>query len=312
MVPRQVEENGITPEQIEFPEEAVRYVIRHYTREAGVRSLERTIGTICRKQARRLAEGNTQKLVITKEVIQEFLGGIKIRSEGEIAERTERPGVAVGLAWTPSGGDVLFVEANAMKGKGGFTMTGQIGQVMQESMQAALTWVRSNADRLGVAEDFFASHDLHMHVPAGAIPKDGPSAGVTMATTLVSLLTKHRITPLIAMTGEITLSGNVLPVGGIKEKVLAAKRAGVTDVILPADNKMNVDEDLTPEQLENLQVHYVKTIDEALAVSLPEVARGPAAKILSTPPKDPSQDYAPKQPMKDPTDIREKVLTTAN
>ena len=312
LVPRQVEENGITPEQIEFPEEAVRYVIRHYTREAGVRSLERTIGTICRKQARRLAEGNTQKLVITKEVIQEFLGGIKIRSEGEIAERTERPGVAVGLAWTPSGGDVLFVEANAMKGKGGFTMTGQIGQVMQESMQAALTWVRSNADRLGVAEDFFASHDLHMHVPAGAIPKDGPSAGVTMATTLVSLLTKHRITPLIAMTGEITLSGNVLPVGGIKEKVLAAKRAGVTDVILPADNKMNVDEDLTPEQLENLQVHYVKTIDEALAVSLPEVARGPAAKILSTPPKDPSQDYAPKQPMKDPTDIREKVLTTAN
>ena len=207
---------------------------------------------------------------------------------------------------------MLFVEANAMKGKGGFTMTGQIGQVMQESMQAALTWVRSNADRLGVAEDFFASHDLHIHVPAGAIPKDGPSAGVTMATALVSLLTKHRITPLMAMTGEITLSGNVLPVGGIKEKVLAAKRAGVTDVILPADNKMNVDEDLTPEQLENLQVHYVKTIDEALAVSLPEVARGPAATILSTPPKDPSQDYAPKQPMKDPTDIREKVLTTAN
>ncbi|HEX3739846.1 MAG TPA: endopeptidase La [Terriglobales bacterium] len=312
LVPRQVEENGITPEQIEFPEEAIRYVIRHYTREAGVRSLERTIGTICRKQARRLAEGKSEKLVVTKEVVQEFLGGIKIRSEGEIAERTERPGVAVGLAWTPSGGDVLFVEANAMKGKGGFTMTGQIGQVMQESMQAALTWVRSNADRLGVAEDFFANHDLHIHVPAGAIPKDGPSAGVTMATTLVSLLTKRRITPLIAMTGEITLSGNVLPVGGIKEKVLAAKRAGVTDVILPADNKMNVDEDLTPEQLENLQVHYVKTIDEALAVSLPAVAKGPAAKILSTPPKDPSQDYAPKQPMKDPTEIHEKVLTKMN
>ena len=151
LIPRQIEENGITPEQIEFPEEGVRYTIRHYTREAGVRSLERTIGTICRKQARRLAEGKTEKLIVTKEIIQEFLGGIKIRSEGEIAERTERPGVAVGLAWTPSGGDVLFVEANAMKGKGGFTMTGQIGQVMQESMQAALTWVRSNADRLGVA-----------------------------------------------------------------------------------------------------------------------------------------------------------------
>jgi ATP-dependent Lon protease len=296
LIPRQIDENGITAEQIQFPEEGVRYVIRHYTREAGVRSLERTIGTICRKQARRLAEGKTEKLVVSKEVIQEFLGGIKIRSEGEIAERTERPGVAVGLAWTPSGGDVLFVEANAMKGKGGFTMTGQIGQVMQESMQAALTWVRSNADRLGVQESFFADHDIHIHVPAGAIPKDGPSAGVTMATTLVSLLTKRRITPLLAMTGEITLSGNVLPVGGIKEKVLAAKRAGVRDVILPAENKMNVEEDLTPEQLENLTVHYVKTIDEALQFSLPEVAGGPAA----TPPKDPKQDYHPPEPVREP------------
>jgi len=308
LIPRQIDENGITPEQIEFPEEAVRHVIRHYTREAGVRGLERTIGTICRKQARRLAEGKTEKLTVTKDIIQEFLGGIKIRSEGEIAERTERPGVAVGLAWTPSGGDVLFVEANAMKGKGGFTMTGQIGQVMQESMQAALTWVRSNADRLGVAEDFFASHDIHIHVPAGAIPKDGPSAGVTMATALVSLLTKQRITPLIAMTGEITLSGNVLPVGGIKEKVLAAKRAGVHDVILPAENKMNVDEDLTPEQLENLAVHYVKTIDEAFRVSLPSVAYGPAEKILSTPPKDAKEDYAP-EPVKEPEPVHDKVLT---
>jgi len=285
LVPRQVEENGITAEQIEFPDEALRYVIRHYTREAGVRSLERTIGTICRKQARRLAEGKTQKLVVTQEIVQEFLGGIKIRTEGEIEERTERPGVAVGLAWTPSGGDVLFVEANAMKGKGGFTMTGQIGQVMQESMQAALTWVRSNAAQLGIAENFFADHDIHMHVPAGAIPKDGPSAGVTMATTLVSLLTGHRIRPLLAMTGEITLSGNVLPVGGIKEKVLAAKRAGVTDVILPAENKMNVEEDLTPEQLVNLSVHYVKTIDEALRFSLPEVTQSVAAKLLSPAPE---------------------------
>src|ERR1700689_46556 len=273
LVPRQVEENGITAEQIEFPDEALRYVIRHYTREAGVRSLERTIGTICRKQARRLAEGKTEKLVVTQEVIQEFLGGIKIRSEGEIAERTERPGVAVGLAWTPSGGDVLFVEANAMKGKGGFTMTGQIGQVMQESMQAALTWVRSNAAQLGIGEDFFADHDIHMHVPAGAIPKDGPTAGGTMATTLVSLLSGHRITPLMAMTGEITLSGNVLPVGGIKEQVLAAKRAGVTDVILPAENKMNVQEDLTPEQFENLRLHSVKTISEVLELALPSSPR---------------------------------------
>ena len=310
LIPRQIEENGITKEQIEFPEEAVRYIIRHYTREAGVRSLERTVGTICRKQARRLAEGKTEKLIVTKETIQEFLGGIKIRSEGEIAERTERPGVAVGLAWTPAGGDVLFVEANAMKGKGGFTMTGQIGQVMQESMQAALTWVRSNAAQLGVPDDFFANHDIHIHVPAGAIPKDGPSAGVTMATALVSLLTGRRIQPLIAMTGEITLSGNVLPVGGIKEKVLAAKRAGVRDVILPAENKMNVDEDLTPEQLENLTVHYVKTIDEALRVALPQIAESAAAKILSTPPKEPRKDYQP-TPAKQPEGVRDRVLTKA-
>jgi len=269
LIPRQEEENGVTAEQIEFPEDAVRYVIRHYTREAGVRNLERTIGTICRKQARRLAEGKTEKLVVTQEIVQEFLGGIKIRAEGEIAERTKRAGVTVGLAWTPTGGDVLFVEANTMKGKGGFTMTGQIGQVMQESMQAALTWVRSNANRLGIQESFFSDHDIHMHVPAGAIPKDGPSAGVTMATTLVSLLTDRPVRPLLAMTGEITLSGNVLPIGGVKEKVLAAKRAGVRDVILPADNKTNVDEDLTPEQLENLNVHYVKSIDEVLEIALP-------------------------------------------
>ena len=308
LIPRQIDENGITPEQIEFPDEAVRYVIRHYTREAGVRNLERTIGTICRKQTRRLAEGKHEKLVVNKDVIQEFLGGIKIRSEGEIAERTERPGVAVGLAWTPAGGDVLFVEANAMKGKGGFTMTGQIGQVMQESMQAALTWVRSNADRLGVTEDFFASHDIHIHVPAGAIPKDGPSAGVTMATALVSLLTKRRITPLVAMTGEITLSGNVLPVGGIKEKVLAAKRAGVRDVILPAENKMNVEEDLTAEQLENLNVHYVKTIDEALKVALPEVEEELAAKIIPpAPAKGSKPDRQPTEPVKEPEPVHDRV-----
>jgi ATP-dependent Lon protease len=273
LIPRQEEENGVTAEQIEFPQESIQHVIRHYTREAGVRNLERTIGTICRKQARRLAEGKTEKLIVTPDIVQEFLGGIKIRTEGEIAERTKRPGVAVGLAWTPTGGDVLFVEANVMKGKGGFTMTGQIGQVMQESMQAALTWVRSNAVRLGIAESFFAEHDIHIHVPAGAIPKDGPSAGVTMATTLVSLLTGNPVRPYLAMTGEITLSGNVLPVGGIKEKVLAAKRAGVRDVILPADNKTDVEEDLTPEQLENLSVHYVKLIDEVLELALPSSPR---------------------------------------
>src|SRR5213080_5032712 len=273
LVPRQIEENGITAEQIEFPQESMGHLIRHYTREAGVRSLERNIGTICRKQARRLAEGKTDKLIVTPEIIQEFLGGIKVRSEGEIAERTKRAGVAVGLAWTPTGGDVLFVEANVMKGKGGFTMTGQIGQVMQESMQAALTWVRSNAIHLDIEESFFADHDIHIHVPAGAIPKDGPSAGVTMATALVSLLKDRPVRPLTAMTGEITLSGNVLPIGGVKEKVLAAKRAGVMHVILPAENKMNVEEDLTPEQLDNLNVHYVKTIREVLELARPTSAR---------------------------------------
>ena len=273
LIPRQIEENGITKEQIEFPEEAVSYIIRHYTREAGVRSLERTIGTICRKQARRIAEGKTEKLVVTKEIVQEFLGGIKVRSEGEIAERTKRAGVVVGLAWTPSGGDVLFVEANQMKGKGGLTITGQIQDVMRESMQAGLSWVRSNAKQLGIDEEFFANHDIHIHVPAGAIPKDGPSAGVTIVTALVSLLTGKRVRPLTAMTGEITLSGNVLPVGGIKEKVLAAKRAGVHDVILPADNQTNVEEDLTPEQLLGLTTHYVKTIDEVLEFALPSSPR---------------------------------------
>src|SRR4029079_17978014 len=207
LVPRQIEENGLKAEQIEFPQESLSFLARHYTREAGVRNLERNIGTICRKQARRIAEGKPDKLVVTPDVIRDFLGGIKVRIDTEIAERTKRPGVAVGLAWTPAGGDILFIEANKMKGKGGFTMTGQIGQVMQESMQAALTWVRSNSAGLGIAENFFADHDIHLPVPAGAIPKDGPSAGVTMATALVSLLKDTAVRPLTAMTGEITLSG---------------------------------------------------------------------------------------------------------
>src|SRR6202041_1079265 len=222
---------------------------------------------------RKIAEGKPDKLVITPEVITEFLGGIKVRVDTEIAERTKRAGVAVGLAWTPAGGDVLFIEANRMKGKGGFTMTGQIGEVMQESMQAALTWVRSNAKSLGLEEDLLKDTDLHIHVPAGAIPKDGPSAGVTMATALVSLLSDRPVRPLTAMPGEITLSGNVLPIGGVKEKVLAAKRAGVHDVILPAENRTNVEEDLTPEQLENVHIHYVKTISEVLELALPSTPR---------------------------------------
>ncbi|MBW4027219.1 MAG: endopeptidase La [Acidobacteria bacterium] len=269
LIPRQIKENGIKPEDIEFPEDAVSYIVRHYTREAGVRKLEQLIGTVCRKQARRIAEGNTDKIVITREIIHQFLGGIKVHVDTEIAERTSRAGVAVGLAWTPAGGDILFIEANRMKGKGGFTMTGQIGEVMQESMQAALTWVRSNAKSVGLEEDFTKDVDIHIHVPAGAIPKDGPSAGVTMATALVSLLTDTRVHPLTAMTGEITLSGNVLPVGGIKEKFLAAKRAGVKHVILPAENRQSVEEDLTPEQIEGVTIHYASRIEDVLAIALP-------------------------------------------
>ena len=275
LIPRQIKENGITTEQIEFPEEAVRHIIRHYTREAGVRKLEQTIGTVCRKQARRVVEGHAEKLAVTRETLHEFLGGIQVRVETEVAERVKRPGVAVGLAWTPAGGDILFIEANKMKGKGGFTMTGQIGEVMQESMQAALTWVRSNAARLGLAEDFTKEMDLHIHVPAGAIPKDGPSAGVTMVTVLASLLTDTPVRPLTAMTGEITLSGNVLPVGGIKEKFLAARRAGVQTIILPAENRQNVEEDLTPEMTKGVEVHYASGIDDVLAVALPLLAAQP-------------------------------------
>jgi ATP-dependent Lon protease len=274
LIPRQIKENGITPETVEFPTASVALIARHYTREAGVRRLEQLIGTVCRKTARRVAEGaidpaKGERLVITPEIVHEFLGGIKVRVDTEIAERTKRPGVAVGLAWTPVGGDVLFIEANKMKGKGHFSMTGQLGDVMKESVQAAHTWIRSNAASLGLDEDVLKELDIHVHVPAGAIPKDGPSAGVTMATALVSLLTDKPVRPLLAMTGEITLSGNVLPVGGIKEKFLAAKRAGVRDVILPIDVKSNAEEDLSPDQTEGVTIHYASRIEDVLAVALP-------------------------------------------
>jgi ATP-dependent Lon protease len=269
LIPRQITANGIPGEVIEFPREAVEHLVRHYTREAGVRRLEQVLGTVCRKVARRYVEGNKDKLVIDASVLQEFLGGVQVRVDTEVFERTRRPGVAVGLAWTPAGGDVLFIEANRMKGRGGFTMTGQIGEVMQESMQAALTWVRSNAGSVGLEEDFNAAVDLHIHVPAGAIPKDGPSAGVTMVTTLVSLMTNTPVRPYTAMTGEVTLSGNVLPVGGIKEKFLAARRAGVKHVILPAENRQNVEEDLTPAQTEGVTIYYASRVEEVLAAALP-------------------------------------------
>jgi ATP-dependent Lon protease len=269
LIPRQAKENGLQEGQLEFPTESVAIVARHYTREAGVRRLEQLVGTLARKTARKIAEGSAEKVVMTPEVVQEFLGGYKVRVDTEIAERTKRAGVAVGLAWTPVGGDILFIEANKMKGKGHFHITGQIGDVMKESMQAAMTWVRSNATSLELDEDVLKDIDVHLHVPAGAIPKDGPSAGVTMATAIVSLLTDKPVRPLLAMTGEITLSGNVLPVGGIKEKFLAAKRAGVKDVILPVDVKTNVDEDLTKEQTDGMTIHYARRIEDVLAIALP-------------------------------------------
>ncbi len=269
LIPKQVVEHGIkSPEQIEFTTPALASMIRHYTREAGVRSLEREIATACRKQARRIAEGKKDKLLLTADNLRDYLGIPHFRLETEIVERTRQPGVMVGLAWTPTGGDVLYVEANAMKGSKGFTMTGHVGQVMQESMQAALAWVRTHAVDYEIDPEFFQSKDIHIHVPSGAIPKDGPSAGVTMVSALVSALTRRPSRQRLAMTGEITLSGQVLPVGGIKEKVLAAKRAGVVEVILPADNEPNVHEDLNPEMLEGLKLHYVKTIREVVESGL--------------------------------------------
>jgi ATP-dependent Lon protease len=269
VIPRQAEAHGLTlGENIEFSEEVLQEMIRHYTREAGLRNLERNIATICRKQARRIAEGGEKLVVVDTQMVRESLGAPKMLPEAEVSERTAKPGVAIGLAWTPAGGDILFIEANQMPGKPGLIMTGHLGQVMQESMQAALTWVRSHSEQWNLPPDYFENRELHLHVPAGAIPKDGPSAGVTMATALVSLLTGRRVRPNVAMTGEITLRGLVLPVGGIKEKVLAAKRAGITEIILPRQNDVHVEEDLKKEQLEGLMLHYVKTMDEVIALAL--------------------------------------------
>jgi ATP-dependent Lon protease len=221
-----------------------------------------------RKQARRFAEGQTDKLIVTPEVIREALGIPKIRLEKEVEERVKKPGVSVGLVWTPVGGDIVFIEASKMRGGKQFTITGHLGDVMQESVRAALTWVRANSDRYGIDPDFFRKHDLHIHVPSGAVPKDGPSAGVAMVTALVSLLTGRPIRPRVAMTGEISLSGIVLPVGGIKEKVLGAKRAGIQEVILPSENEPNVQEDLPAHMLEGMQVHFVRTAEQALEIVL--------------------------------------------
>ncbi|MGE0043355.1 MAG: endopeptidase La [Vicinamibacterales bacterium] len=267
LVGKQVQNHGLTTRQVVFTDPGLRAVIRGYTREAGVRNLEREIGALCRKVARRRAEGDTHKVRINPDVVHQFLGAPRFMDE-EIAERTRQPGVATGLAWTPVGGEVLFIEASRMSGSGSLTLTGQLGDVMKESGRAALSWVRAHATEWGIDPDFFKGSELHVHVPSGAIPKDGPSAGVTMVTAIVSELTRRAVRGDLAMTGEITLSGKVLPVGGIKEKVLAARRAGLREVILPRQNEKNVNEDLTDELRRGMTIHLVSTIDEVLLLAL--------------------------------------------
>ncbi len=267
LVAKQIVNHGLTAEQLEFSDAAIRAVIRGYTREAGVRNLERELGALCRKVARRRAEGDEAKVAITPEVVVEMLGAPTFLDE-EIENRTKDPGVAVGLAWTPAGGEVLFIEASRMQGGGSLTLTGQLGDVMKESGRTALSWFRSHASRYGVDPAFYKDSEIHLHVPSGAIPKDGPSAGVTMVTALASQLTGRPVRGDIAMTGEITLSGRVLPVGGIKEKVLAARRHGITEVILPRQNEKHIKEDLTDELRRELTIHYAVHIEEVLALAL--------------------------------------------
>jgi ATP-dependent Lon protease len=283
LIPRQIAENGLDPSQIAFTDDAIREIIRSYTREAGVRQLEREVGSVCRGVATRVAEGSREKITIDKESVKTYLGPQKFFNE--IALRTSLPGVATGLAWTPFGGDILFVEATKMPGDGKLHLTGQLGDVMKESAQAAWSLVKSRAEVLGISPETFRKNDLHIHIPAGAIPKDGPSAGITLFVALVSLLTGRRISKDVAMTGEISLRGLVLPVGGIKEKVLAAKRAGISCVLLPELNQRDMEE-IPAAARESIRFEFLKTVDEALALALESEVAGdfPAGETLSVNP----------------------------
>ena len=274
LVAKQVTNHGLVPEQVGFSAAALRSVIRGYTREAGVRNLEREIGAVCRKVARRRAEGLEAPVDVTPEVVVEMLGAPSFLME-EVAARTRKPGVAVGLAWTPAGGDVLFVEARRMQGTGSLTLTGHLGDVMKESARTALSWFRASVGRFGVDPGFYRNAEIHLHVPSGAIPKDGPSAGVTMVVALVSELTGRPVRGDVAMTGEITLSGHVLPVGGIKEKVLAARRHDIPIVIVPRQNEKNIKEDLSEDLRRGMTVHFVSTIDEVVDLALKPAATRP-------------------------------------
>jgi ATP-dependent Lon protease len=281
LVPRQLERNGLTKSRLAFSDSGLKAIVSGYTRESGVRQLEREIGSVCRKVARQVAEGNAvRRLTVTEPRVHELLG--KRRFHSEARRRTARPGVATGLAWTPAGGEVLFVEATAMPGKGSLTLTGQLGEVMKESAQAALSYVRSNAAAVvpELAEDWFATHDIHLHVPAGATPKDGPSAGVTMVTALASLLSGRPVRSDVAMTGEITLTGQVLPIGGLKEKALAAQRGGVRLVIAPELNRQDAEE--IPAHLRRtLRFEFVSEIGQVLELAL---QRRPARRAAAAAP----------------------------
>jgi ATP-dependent Lon protease len=274
LVAKQIVNHGLKVEQMALTEAALRTIIRGYTREAGVRNLEREIAAVCRKAARKRAEGDESSVTVTPDVVVEMLGAPTFLDE-EIEERTKNPGVAIGLAWTPTGGEVLFVEASRMAGGGSLTLTGHLGDVMKESARAALSWFRAHAAKYEVDADFYKNAEIHLHVPSGAIPKDGPSAGVTMVTALASELTNRPVRGDIVMTGEITLSGRVLPVGGIKEKVLAARRVGIREIILPRQNENHIREDLSEELRKELTIHFVSTIDEVLLLALTPALRQP-------------------------------------
>ena len=274
LVPRVLSNHGLKRSQVEFKDAALRAIISDYTREAGVRNLEREMSAVCRKVAKARVSGKKKKVVVTPQNLRDYLGPKQVFLETR--DRIDRPGVATGLAWTPVGGDILFIESTAMRGRGGLALTGQLGDVMKESAHAALSWIRSHAKELGLREESFAKEDLHVHVPQGAIPKDGPSAGVAMVSSLTSLLTGRVVRDDVAMTGEITLTGKVLPVGGVKEKVLAAKRAGITTIILPERNENDL-EDLTKEARKDLTFHFVKEIPQVLELAL-RPKRGSARK----------------------------------
>jgi ATP-dependent Lon protease len=267
LIPRQLRENGLRAREVTFTDESLQKIIRQYTREAGVRNLERKIGAACRKVGTRIAEGKRSSVKITPKVVEELLDNPIYLGQEEVSRRTSIPGVVPGLAWTMFGGDILYIESTKMPGNKGFQVTGSLGNVMQESARAAFSYVRSRSDELKLSADFFNNFDIHLHVPAGATPKDGPSAGVTMATSLVSLASGRKVLPQVGMTGEITLRGQVLPVGGIKEKILAAHRNGLRTIILPKRNKQDLD-DVPDEIKKSMKFIFAETVEDVLKASL--------------------------------------------